>query len=921
MDIEKHLILVKGDDKTENIVECIPHAKKVNITFIGKNGAVNSYSYNSKNIEWFKDPIELRVPSEALCVNGIIHRDIQKLLRFEDHIRIIFHSGKSCVCKKNELHLEKKSDPLTFLHRTAELIGEIERSIEIENNDISFLSKQFKTLGEVNPESCLYEYLQTSPIEVGEHQEFKPIYPFGVNLSQKAAVEKVFNSRISIIEGPPGTGKTQTILNIIANILIQNKTVAVVSNNNSATANVIEKLGKYGLEFISAYLGRRENREDFIKEQSGDYPETDSWILEQGERAEIVKELDQDAQKINDLLGQKNELAFLQQEYSELIIQQYYFMEMYNETGVAADGYEVLKKIDSISALKAWVVFEQEYNSKGKIGLFLRFKFLIKFGLVSWKFFIEKPAIVVLILQKIFYEKKEQELNQRIERIESHLEGVNFKELLLDYSSKSMALFKAKLGDRYSGKKKRTFFNADCWFQDKLFRKFIEEYPVVMSTTHSLRNCAPNGYLFDYVIMDEASQIDVVTGALALSCAKNTVIVGDLKQLKNVVTEELQAKTDDLFSEYVIHKAYRYSNHSILSSFSALSQEVPKTLLREHYRCHPKIIGFCNQKFYEGELIIMTEYTEDVDPLVVYKTVKGNHARSGHKGSKFNQRQIDVLMEEVLPGTTSGDSSNAIGVISPYKLQVGKIKVALGNGEIEADTVHKFQGREKEVIVLSTVANENNKFIDNPNLLNVAISRAEKQLIVIVANNRSFDGSNIGDLLKYIEYNNFEIIQSEVFSVFDLLYKQYAKELEIFYKRKKKVSEHHSENLMNNVIDSVLSLERNGSLSQVLHYPLRLLIRNRDILSPQEIKYAMNELTHIDFLIYNKMNKKPVLAIEVDGYQFHAVNSRQLGRDRMKDSILKKCGIQVARFATNESNEEKRLEQKIDDIVRKSSAF
>ena len=72
------------------------------------------------------------------------------------------------------------------------------------------------------------------------------IYPFGCNESQKLAVETSLRNHISIIEGPPGTGKTQTILNIIANLVVQNKTVAVVSNNNSAVYNVRDKLEKYG---------------------------------------------------------------------------------------------------------------------------------------------------------------------------------------------------------------------------------------------------------------------------------------------------------------------------------------------------------------------------------------------------------------------------------------------------------------------------------------------------------------------------------------------------------------------------------------------------------------------------------------------------------------------------------------------------
>lgn len=71
------------------------------------------------------------------------------------------------------------------------------------------------------------------------------IYPFRFNLSQKKAMENIYKSNISVIQGPPGTGKTQTILNIIVNLAImQNKTVAVVSNNNEAVKNVKDKLKK-----------------------------------------------------------------------------------------------------------------------------------------------------------------------------------------------------------------------------------------------------------------------------------------------------------------------------------------------------------------------------------------------------------------------------------------------------------------------------------------------------------------------------------------------------------------------------------------------------------------------------------------------------------------------------------------------------
>ena len=129
--------------------------------------------------------------------------------------------------------------------------------------------------------------------------------------------------------------------------------------------------------------------------------------------------------------------------------------------------------------------------------------------------------------------------------------------------------------------------------------------------------------MYDYLIMDEASQVDVATGALALSCAENVIIVGDTKQLPNVVTEKDREKAEAVFSRFQVHEGYHYTK-SFLQSVLDVMPDVTQTLLREHYRCHPKIINFCNQKFYRGELMIMTEDKGEKDVLTVVKTAPGN---------------------------------------------------------------------------------------------------------------------------------------------------------------------------------------------------------------------------------------------------------------------------------------------------------
>ena len=113
------------------------------------------------------------------------------------------------------------------------------------------------------------------------YQSHTPIYPFGGNASQFKAVKTALSHQVSVIQGPPGTGKTQTILNIISNLLVQGKTVLVVSNNNSATANVFEKLSsqKCGMGFLLAPLGNLENKSEFIRNQIGGYPDLSEWNI------------------------------------------------------------------------------------------------------------------------------------------------------------------------------------------------------------------------------------------------------------------------------------------------------------------------------------------------------------------------------------------------------------------------------------------------------------------------------------------------------------------------------------------------------------------------------------------------------------------------------------------------------------------
>lgn len=392
-----------------------------------------------------------------------------------------------------------------------------------------------------------------------------------------------------------------------------------------------------------------------------------------------------------------------------------------------------------------------------------------------------------------------------------------------------------------------------------------------------------------------------------MSCAKRAVIVGDIKQLPNVVDADMQIKTDLVFNSYCLNKSYSYSNHSLLSSIVELLPNVQKTLLKEHYRCHPKIIEFCNKKFYDNQLIVHTEYSDKRQPLLVYKTPIGNHARE-----RMNQRQIDIIKQEIIPNEKLENVD--LGIVTPYRNQTSALQKTFQGTSIKADTVDKFQGRENDIIILSTVDNEISDFTDNPNRLNVAVSRAVEQLILVVNGGENENDNNISDLIKYIEYNNFSIVQSELNSIFDLLYKGYEEERAKIIRKSGKVSGFDSENLMFGLIKQVLADGKFSKYDVISHFPIRQIIRNFSKLDEEETKYASNPLTHLDFLIYNTLGKTPVLGIEVDGFEFHKDGTKQADRDKMKDRILEKYNFPILRFRTNESNEKEKLTNKLIEL-------
>ena len=898
MNIYKYLVIIKNEDMTEDVISYEYNKQYVDIKFKNINKV---YSYIRKDFEFYKDPSEINIKDKKIIIDsGYVYNAI-KLIKFDQYYKIFFPDNNFITISEYELKLVENDSEEGLSTNKFEYYKEISKIVSIKTEEgKSLLTDEYEKINFISNDTALYKYLNPKiKMNILMNRNIdNTIFPFGANKSQFEAVRKAMKNQISIIEGPPGTGKTHTILNIIANIIINGKTVAVVSNNNAATDNVYEKLQKYNLEYLCARLGKRENKEEFIEKQTGEYPKfkeklENEYLLE----GEIVK-LNQNIIKIFDT---QNAIAKLKEELREIKIEHQYFNKHQNTNLVNIPKIRNINKIRSDIIMKLKV----EYEDLNRTNIWFRLKSQLLYGIGNSDFYHRNKNDIVNSYNRLFFMVKEIELQNQIQINMKKLKmlGTDKLDLLVEDSKK---LLNQYLKKRYGKENKRKIYKMSDLYNNSY--EFNKEYPIVFSTTYSIQKCLNPNYKFDYIIMDESSQVDLLTGILALSVAKNAVIVGDVKQLPNVVTTDDKNLIEEVSKKYQIDSQYDYLRHSFLSSVNNVIVDAPKTLLKEHYRCHPKIIQFCNKKFYNGELIIMTEDKGEQDVLKAYITTKGNHAR-GH----VNYRQIDVIENEIISELTEKTDIRNIGVISPYRNQKKELEKKF-NSQLKIDTIHKFQGREEDAIIITTVDNEIGEFVDDPKMLNVAVSRAKRYLRVVVSDNDKNQGTNIDDLVKYIQYNNFEVIESKTKSIYDLLYKENRRYRSEYLKNKKRISEYDSENLTYNLIKDVIQEGEFNNLDIATRVPLMDILADIDLLNEEEKQYANNEWTHIDFVIFNKMDKKLVIAIEVDGYYYHKERSKQRERDELKNAILAKYDIPLIRFNTTGSGEKEILESKIREV-------
>jgi len=898
----KNLILLYSsekrmwEDRTSSIMSLFKAYYYGNFTGydIYFRGANSKFFYKAENVQILEFIKNIDIDSQDVIVeNEIIETKSVDL--FQNGYYKITTSTKTIISRNLKLKSGKYRDIYAYYTDLARYAGYISK----DDEPLYFLSQNYQRI-KPSLESVLYHYLEGKFDKV-DKQIGQIIVPFDFNQSQHTAIQKALENSISVIEGPPGTGKTQTILNLISNIISRNMNCAVVSNNNTAIDNVYNKLSDEGIGFISATLGRLDNVTTFF-ENSGDQ-DLDHFVESVVMSKDDTKKKSIDALSV--LMKRLHEteikIARLKNELNAVLVEQS------NQHEKSVNKISINQKLNSKDYLKLINRLEKENKIRFFEGWKINRKYKVK---------IHKIDVIEAIytLENLFYNSRINELNIKIDKLNTELIKNNKDQILYDLKKISKDYLLEAIKNHYD-KIDKTIFDKESYKQD--YHSFLKRYPVVLSTSQSLLNNAPKGFLFDYLIIDEASQGDLLNSVIAMSCAKKLVVVGDSRQLQQIDEERLFNESNKLALKYNINGSYRYESNSILKSVRESVFNVPTTLLREHYRCAPDIINFCNKMFYDEELIPMTNNTGY--HLEIIKTVPGNHARKNPNGAgMYNQREIDELAE-----VFKDNELSRVGVITPFRYQARLIQEHFKDTKLEADTIHKFQGRQKDEIYLSFVVNsldmspnqvENRlyDFVTDEKLLNVAISRGKNKVTAILSDKIYYSKNNIiHDFIHYIEnlYGNTVTKSSSITSVFDYLYNENNKLLKELIASNPK--EHQTELLFSQLVDEILKSYK--KVGYAMHTRLSKIVNETTMLNDEEIKYVLHPWTHVDFLFYNKITKERLFVIEVDGIRYHEQSIKQAAHDEIKNKVLLENGIAIYRFKTNESNEKTRLMQILND--------
>ncbi len=672
---------------------------------------------------------------------------------------------------------------------------------------------------------------------------------YSLTESQQQCLRASLARKFTVISGPPGTGKTCLITDLIANRMVQScfelsfasqkpKTCehinVVASTNNQAVDNVIEWMNEVISDqkntakvlHIPIHLCRREiplglrigNREKLATVMNEHLEIACNVLQDRDQNLELQRF--QDLRKLlaqNRVQQQKLAETFHKQihpqkrllDLEHSIEQLDQNLEKFHEKNKTEDVNTFLSQHHEIIASLQKKLDEYLRKFEAVQTDLMRERITKEFDLV-WKDSLEKQYLFLLTHLQEFCSEPQQALIFDVNDSETSMyqlreHVIDFRKILIRSQNKTtqyedaMRLKNHLLQKRLQLKKERlpiskrnikasmkdwdllrfqAFFisaqMSEAWafahrdsfiqllssYRERIFSGNVSElsthenlamlaflFPVFGCTLNSMRNFFPfDSDMIGLLIVDEASLSHPAYVIPGLYRCQKVAILGDNHQLEPILPHGLKNTVFD-FDIPLQEKEFCQDDNNI--SVQSLSEKAVSSNMRltEHFRCQKDIMQISNE-LCDYQLDILTpkarqsKASKFLSASLLYQDIVGNECLLGT--SAYNLEEVTAVMNCLGQLLKYNISLHQIGIITPYLAQKGKIRSALIEKNISADeesgvfveTIHGFQGREKEIIIFSLVKaqkpNQHSNFLNRKhNMLNVAISRAQKHLIVI----------------------------------------------------------------------------------------------------------------------------------------------------------------------------------------------